>query len=182
LRKTHQRNTADAYCALQLHSEHNKARQNSRPTGLSGRSLRPLGSRAYALYVRRRLGMPRSSARLSRRSRRQLRLHALLIAFRIHGTLRRQLNRLRISVAIAWQQGPSKCTNCLVMPPRCQAQRPHGRTAEKLPGGDIFVDLLSQGYLQTAPVEQAGQITIRRSLRNFGANQQTVNQAFALPS
>ena len=65
--------------------------------------------------------------------------------FRIHGTLCRRLNRQHMSLAIARQQGPSKCTNCLMMPPRCQAQRPHSRTAEKLPGGDIFVDLLSQG-------------------------------------
>ena len=86
--------------------------------------------------------MPTVSARLSPRSRRQLRLHALLIAFRLHGTLRRPLNRQRN--AIARQQGPFKCSNCLVMPSGRQAQRLRMGTAEKLPGGDIFVDLLSR--------------------------------------
>src|SRR6187549_2297325 len=64
--------------------------------------------------------------------------------FRLHGTLRRSLNLQRMSLVIAWQQGPFKCSNCLVMPSGRQAQRLRMGTAEQLPGGDIFVDLLSR--------------------------------------
>jgi hypothetical protein len=64
--------------------------------------------------------------------------------FRFHGTLRRPLNRRHVSQTIARQQGPSKYSDCLVVPSARQAQRLRMGTAEKLPGGDIFVDLLSR--------------------------------------
>ena len=87
---------------------------------------------------------------------RQLRLHALLIASGFTGLcVARSIRRCGTAHCLATR--PVRCSNCLVMPSARQAQSPRVGTAEKLPGGDIFVDLLSRnrpGFrLQGRPVK-----------------------------